>query len=193
VSQKAQGSHTNEAALEVHVGALKQLFNEMDPSPFWERDLDPNAVEYIVESARELRADRPLVLIVHVDREAATAEAAASLREAVHEYFAQRAVATRRQLRQLLRVGRISLLIGLLFVAVAIVVGDVVAGLVSRERYGTFVQESLLIGGWVALWRPLEIFLYDWWPIRNEARLYDRLSAMAVRVVDAGRSAERAQ
>ena len=31
--------------------------------------------------------------------------------------------------------------------------------------------------------RPLEVFLYDWWPIRAEARLMDRLSAMAVRVV----------
>jgi hypothetical protein len=32
------------------------------------------------------------------------------------------------------------------------------------------------------MWRPLEIFLYDWWPIRAEARLYDRLSAMPVRI-----------
>jgi len=44
-------------------------------------------------------------------------------------------------------------------------------------------RESLLIGGWVAMWRPLEIFLYDWWPIRAEVRLYDRLAAMPVRVV----------
>ena len=107
------------------------------------------------------------------------------LREAVHEDFKHRAVASRRQLRQLLRVGRISLLIGLLFLAAAIVVGDLVVGLVSRERSGTFVQESLIIGGWVALWRPLEIFLYEWWPIRAEARLYDRLSVMPVRLVDA--------
>jgi hypothetical protein len=40
-----------------------------------------------------------------------------------------------------------------------------------------------VIGGWVAMWRPLEVFLYDWWPIRAEARLFDRLSAMAVRVI----------
>ena len=45
------------------------------------------------------------------------------------------------------------------------------------------VSESLLIGGWVAMWRPLEVFLYDWWPIREEARLCDRLSAMPVKIV----------
>ena len=43
-------------------------------------------------------------------------------------------------------------------------------------------RESLLIGGWVAMWRPLEVFLYDWWPIRAEARLFDRLAAMPVRL-----------
>ena len=32
------------------------------------------------------------------------------------------------------------------------------------------------------MWRPMEIFLYDWWPIRAEARLFDRLSAMPVRI-----------
>jgi len=44
------------------------------------------------------------------------------------------------------------------------------------------LSESLIIGGWVALWRPMEIFLYDWWPIRAEARLLDRLAAMPVSV-----------
>jgi hypothetical protein len=35
----------------------------------------------------------------------------------------------------------------------------------------------------VALWRPLEILLYDWWPIFGEARLFNRLSAMRAQVV----------
>jgi hypothetical protein len=33
------------------------------------------------------------------------------------------------------------------------------------------------------MWRPLEVFLYDWWPIRADARLFDRLSDMPVRIV----------
>ena len=39
-----------------------------------------------------------------------------------------------------------------------------------------------MIGGWVAMWRPMEIFLYDWWPIRADGKLYDRLSVMPVRI-----------
>jgi len=40
----------------------------------------------------------------------------------------------------------------------------------------------VMIGGWVAMWRPIEVFLYDWWPIRAEARLYQRLATMPVRI-----------
>ena len=55
------------------------------------------------------------------------------------------------------------------------------------------VQESLIILGWVAIWRPMNIFLYDWWPIRAEARLLDRLARMDVQVRDAASATPSAQ
>ena len=167
--------------IEVHVGDLNQLFNAMDPAPFRERDLDPNAEAFIVDWARDLHHDRPLALVVHLDRQPG-AEDAATLKDAVREFFKQRALSTRRKLRQLFKVGRISLLIGLVVVAASVLVGNLVAEALKESRFGVVLQEGLLIGGWVAMWRPIEIFLYEWWPIRAEARLHDRLSAMAVQI-----------
>jgi len=171
--------------IEVRVGEIRQLFNSMDPSPFRERDLDPKAETFIVDWARELRRDAPLALVVRVSRDAPTSEDVGALREAVREYFAHSAAETRARLRQLFRTGRWTLLIGLAFVAAANLIGDLVADLVGRYQYGRFLHESIVIGAWVALWRPMEIFLYDWWPVLGEARLYDRLSAMHVKVVGA--------
>jgi hypothetical protein len=57
-----------------------------------------------------------------------------------------------------------------------------VARWADTAELGSVVHESLLIAGWVAMWRPLEIFLYDWWSIRSEARLFDRLAVMPVRL-----------
>jgi hypothetical protein len=172
--------------LKLQVGELRQIFNAMDPAPFRERDLDPNAEAYIIDWAGETRRSRPLCLIVGLSGEPVTPESTAMLSDAVRTHFARRAKATRRQLRKLFRVGRISLVIGLAFLACAIAVGEFVASLiVAKENYGSFFKESLVIGGWVALWRPIEIFLYDWWPIRDKARLLDRLSDMQVQLVDA--------
>jgi hypothetical protein len=98
-------------------------------------------------------------------------------------HFPVQSASSRRDLRQLFRRGRISLAIGLAFLASAIAIGDALASYFQESRWAAILRESLVIGGWVAMWRPLEVFLYDWWPIREEARLFDRLSAMPVRIV----------
>ena len=169
------------AIIEVHVPELKRLFNAIDPSPFRERDLDPKAEEFIVGWAKDLPTDAQLALLVHLDRPAGLPEEGVELRQAVHEYFHQRAEVTRRRLRELFRRGRTSLLIGIVFLAALLGLGDLVAKHL-RSGIAEFVRESLLIGGWVAMWKPIEVFLYDWWPIRNEARIYDRLAAMPVQI-----------
>jgi hypothetical protein len=167
--------------IELHVTELKQLFNAMDPSPFRERDLDPKAEEFIVDWAKEAPRAAPLALLVHLDRGAGPPDEAAALRAAIREYFAQRGKVTRRKLKELFRRGRISLLIGLVTLGALMLLGDLI-GSFAAAHTGGLLRESLLIGGWVAMWRPLEIFLYDWWPIRAEARLYDRLSVMPVKI-----------
>ena len=168
--------------IHVRVAELKQLFNSIDPSPFRNKDLDPKAEEFIVGWAKDIPRDTALALMVELDRPAGLPDEAAVLRDAIHEFFRQRAHAFRQRMRELFRVGRTSLLIGLAVLAGAIALGDFLGSVLKGSRIGEIVREGLTIGGWVSMWRPLEIFLYDWWPIRNEARLADRLSLMPVRI-----------
>lgn len=170
------------AVIEVHVGELNQLFDAIDPSPFRDRDLDPKAEEFIVGWAKDFPKDATLALMVDLDREAGLPDEATILREAVHQFFRRRAERYRQRLRELFRVGRTSLAIGLVALAAAIALGDFLATLLKGYRIGEILRESLNIGGWVSMWRPLEVFLYDWWPVRNEARLSDRLAKMPVRI-----------
>lgn len=168
--------------IEVRVAELRQLFNAIDPSPFHERDLDPKAEEFIVDWSRDLPAEAPWGLVVHLERAPGKPDEASLLRDAVHEFFRQRAASTRRRLRELFRRGRISLVIALAFLACSIAAGDALAMYFETSRAAGVLREGFLIGGWVAMWRPLEVFLYDWWPIRAEGRLYTRLSTMPVRI-----------
>src|SRR3954447_23990196 len=136
--------------IEIHVAELKQLFNAIDPSPFREKDLDPGADEFIVSWARDLPATASLALLVYLDRPAGIPEEAAILRDAIREYFSQRAMTARQRLRQLFRVGRTSLLIGTTCLAGSLLLGDVIASALGESRVGELIRESLLIGGWVA-------------------------------------------
>jgi hypothetical protein len=88
----------------------------------------------------------------------------------------------RRELRQLLRRGRVSLVIGLGFLAVCVVLGEIGLRMLPAG-WNQFNETGLQIVGWVAMWRPLEIFLYEWWPIRREQHLLERLGRMRVRLL----------
>lgn len=181
-TQAGDGIPSECEVIQVHVAELRQLFNAIDPSSFREKDLDPAAEEFIVAWSEDTPRDAPLALLVHLDRPAGPPDEAVALRGAIHEFFAARAERSRRQLRQLFQRGRISLLIALTFLGASIAIGDLFADWMNESHLGEVVREGLLIGGWVAMWRPLEVFLYDWWPIRADARLFDRLAAMPVAI-----------
>ena len=156
--------------IEVRVGELRQLFNAIDPSPFHDRDLDPKAESFIVGWGSDVPPKAPLALVVHLDRQAGADHESAALRDAIHEFFTRRARETTRRLRDLFHRGRLSLVIALAFLAVALAIGEQVARHFPDSRVAGLVREGVLIVGWVAMWRPIEIFLYDWWPIRAERR-----------------------
>ncbi len=168
--------------IEVRVAELRQLFNAIDPSPFHERDLDPNAEDFIVGWASDLPPNAQLALVIHLDRPGGPEHDAALVRDSVHEFFARRTTESGRRLRALFHRGRISLVIACAFLALALAVGDGVANYFRGGRLAVLVREGVLIVGWVAMWRPIEIFLYDWWPIRAEKRLFTRLARMPVRI-----------
>lgn len=166
--------------IEVRLRELSQLFNSLDPSPFVEKDLDQGAEEYIVDSLRELDSGTATTLLIHLDQGDAVHEDVA---QAIHEHFARRSLSAHRKLGRLIRRGLISLCIGLAFLAAAFGIAQMVRGRLGQSGWQPLFEQGLLIVGWVAMWRPLEIFLYDWWPIVGECRLYDRLKRIDVKIV----------
>lgn len=172
--------------IEVSLRKLSQLFDSLDPSPFHEKDLDRDAEEYIVDSAKELPTRVPFVLVLYIDEPAILPDEERAVEDAIRVHFARRSRLARQDLRRLLRRGWISLGIGLTFLAGVFVIAQTVGRLLGQSTLATLSREGLLIVGWVAMWRPLEIFLYDWWPIVGERRVNDRLSRVGVRIVSKG-------
>jgi hypothetical protein len=79
------------------------------------------------------------------------------IERAVHNYFAYQTDLNHREFRNLLREGRISLIIGLSVLSLCLSGAEVLAGL---ELPGTKVLQSLSTCGWVAMWHPMETYFY---------------------------------
>lgn len=162
--------------IEIRLRDLRQLFNTLDPAPFHEKDLDPAAEEYIVSAVREI-GPHPSQLVLHLPPGTTDDEAYGAV-TAIRNYFAGRTHHAREQLRLLFGRGVVSLLIGLAFLVTCLSLRQLFVASVGPLM--TVLSEGLLILGWVAMWKPVEIFLYDWWPEFDKGRVFDRIAHMTI-------------
>jgi hypothetical protein len=169
-------------AIEIRIEDIAQLFESLDPFPFREKDLNKEAEEFIVSWAREFPLNQPLTIVVHIPKTQASSLEAPELGAAVNRYFLYRAQVISLDLNELFRVGWRALAIGLTVLSICVVGGQMAATNLSPLPVSRVVQESLTIFGWVANWKPIQIFLYDWWPIIRRRNLYERLSEAKVKV-----------
>ena len=167
--------------LELRVRALAQLFNSLDPTPFLNKDLDSACETFIENWALSLPQASHLALTIHVEQPTVPAEAVELVTAAIHNHYAYKAGLVRGELSQLLRLGRTSLLIGLGFVASCLLLAEAVSAVVGGPA-ARIVKESLTIIGWVAMWRPVQIFLYDWWPLKGRIMVFENLQFAQVNV-----------
>jgi hypothetical protein len=169
--------------IEVYVRELDQFFYSFDPSPFHEKSLNPDAHEYIVSTAKELSGRAPTALVVYLSRPVGLPDEAKILRDAIRAYFARRAELMRAELTRVRRRELVNLGIGLTLLVTSVLTGELLVRHMGRGPLATVLRESLLIGGWVAMWRPVDFFLYELWARRNELRVYERLASVAVRII----------
>ncbi|HET7845250.1 MAG TPA: hypothetical protein VFL14_13930 [Xanthomonadales bacterium] len=171
-----------EPRIELRLRELNQLFDSFDPAPFHEKDLDHDAEEFIVSWAREYPLGAPLVFRLHLPRDQERFDPQATVQKAIANYFAYRADLARLAVRRTLQLGRSSAVIGVLFLTACTVARALLQG-IREDGWLGVVEEGLLIVGWVAMWRPIELLLYDWRPEMRQKRTYESLSRMRVEVV----------
>lgn len=167
----------------IRIDQIARLFNSLDPTPFRERDLDENAERFIVDWAEEAPKGRPIEIVVQLPSRDVNPAVMHVVQEAMRYNFESRVKQTHRELHQLLREGRRAMFIGIPILGFSLIASQFVTNLSGMGAFSRVASESLVIFGWVANWRALEIFLYDWWPIVRRGRLYRRLASAEVRVL----------
>lgn len=167
--------------IQLNLRDINQLFNTIDPSPFQEKDLDQDAESFIVSWAHEFPIDEPVDLILHVKKLPESHQARHLVEAAVHNYFAYRSRLNQLEFRRLMKQGRQSLVVGLAFLGLCLLISEVLLPK-STGILPEFIQQGVTIAGWVAMWRPMEIYLYEWWPLRHRGKIFTKLSRMPIEI-----------
>lgn len=167
------------ATIDIRIQRIEQLFDSLEPSPFHdnEKALSRDAEGYIVELAGEHGRAAPLRLVVHAP--VSIRPHAGEITRAVHAHFERAQVQCRRRYQRRMRIGRTLLVAGTAVLGIALLLRALLGDPGDRAPI-VAIGEGLLILGWVAMWRPLEILLFERLENHQKSALLHRLAQISV-------------
>jgi hypothetical protein len=119
--------------------------------------------------------------MIHLPSAEVSAENEDSLKKAIKNHFSYKKLLTEIELRRLLYQGRRNLIIALVFLFLCLLTIRLLST-IEESVIKTLFSEGLLIIGWVAMWNPIDIFLYGWWPIVHKRNVYQKIIDMDVSI-----------
>lgn len=181
ISKKGLSRYRKQNALsliDLQIRNLEQMYDSNDPAPLCERDLSTKIVEYLVSSIKELGLNTPSRIIVHCQEDPQSTISAKELEESIQNYFSYEATILKRKVALSFKQGRVFLLIGFTTLFSLLTLAELLSN--YHILFRNILKEGLVITGWVTMWKPLEVFLYDWRPIHYEQKCYERLSSTPI-------------
>ena len=165
--------------ISLKLASLEQIYDMRDPAPFRKKDLDHSFARYLTVAARESRKFQTVHLEIQLDPQAiehlgSKAEAAEDLKQAIRDYFEFEAQSELANIREVLANGRRSLAYGSLFLGMCQILSFALRS--HQSGFIEFVNFGLQVVGWVALWRPIELLLHEWWPHLQLRQMNQRLA-----------------
>lgn len=173
---------TNFHDIQLDLADPRELFHAAELDPIGGQPYAEPGLERILNRIRP-QPDRPLRATLRLPAAARTPDLEARVRSGLQHYCDHRIAQITNDIASLRQEGLATLWRGLLFLALCMLGSQMLGepkflpGILAR-----FLDEGLIIAGWVALWYPLDALLYQHWPLKRERRLYQSLRDMELKL-----------
>jgi hypothetical protein len=166
--------------IEMKLFSVIQMFNSFDPAPFREKELDNAAESYIVDVVKDFPAKTQFRIVIYLPDELIGTKDAREIPEAVRSHFQYKVRMERRRFRERYVEGQFKLIVGISFLALATFVSLTIENYFNTNTAAHLLATALQITGWVAMWEPISIFLFQLWPLIKQRKIYERISQMEI-------------
>jgi hypothetical protein len=163
--------------VDVKISNFEQLFDNRDPAPFRERDLDPGLAEYLRDASEDLAGKEQFRVVFWLDEPCPQR----AIEQALRAHFEDELERIRRRRRRHRRIGQVALLLAVVLIGVLVWLSIVFTTLLPGP-FGAVLREGLVISSWVVMWRPVEVLIHDWIPVRHERKTLTRLLEAPIEV-----------
>ncbi|MBS7543765.1 hypothetical protein [Ancylobacter oerskovii] len=169
--------------IDIRLRDLRNFFATPEVDPFAGEDIDESGIDRLIDLVTAERGwrRRPVRVRLHVVPTPANAELAPRIGEALARYCDTNRDYAERKLRETRREGMRTLAVGTAFLALCIGAAALINSSALEDMLvGELLSEGAIIAGWVGLWRPVEILLFDWWPYARDRALYAKLRRLDI-------------
>lgn len=169
--------------IDVHIETSDEFYNHLDPSPEDQKDLDEETELYIQNAVEDLTAEErkraKIVLYLSSDLYR-NVTGRRSMEQAVTANFAYRLTQELRKYEFALERGKRYLIRGLIFLVGCLLLSSILSRIFIGSEINLAFAQSFVIIGWVALWKPVEFYLYDRRDLLDDLEILEALSKIPV-------------
>jgi hypothetical protein len=160
---------------------LEQFFTVPDPNPFYPRAHFATGLETISAELKPKALIRKVHTTIVLPPDQITPDGEVKLREALNRYCQHHLQQNRQDLISLRWQGVKALQNGLIFLGVCLLLSTWFENAeMLQDWLRRFAGEGFLIAGWVSLWHPIEILLYEWWPFSRQIHILESIMQMEI-------------
>jgi len=163
------------------VKKAEDLFYESVIPLSCKRLLHPDVEEFIIQETEKLQPNPESEITIEILEK--TSFSVNEITSVIHRHFENKRESEKRKIHNALKLGAKSLLIAFVFLIIMFLLTRILLNIVPENSLLINLKELFIILGWVALWRPAELLLYEWRPFKRNANLFGRLAQCKVSVV----------
>ncbi|MCX5493899.1 hypothetical protein OSH11_04225 [Kaistia dalseonensis] len=172
--------------VDLYLSDIHNFFQTPEVDPFLGDNIEASGIDQLMDTlnARRRGHKRLSSITIHLPAAMIMADLPARTRAAIDIYCNTQIRLAVQKKREVWLEGWRALRIGSVFWIVCLGLSLLSEQLFSiHGGFGRLFSEGFIIAGWVGLWRPAELLLYEWRPYRREIELYEAIKRMQLRIV----------
>lgn len=163
--------------IDIAAAKIDDLYNDLDKyAPYRKKELDPNLVAYLIDSAREIGKE-DFVIQVRISA-SADPGLTSQVQTSIQNFFLYLVNLELRTLSHMARSSLTLFAIGVVILFLSVWITQQYAG--QESVIADVFAEGLNVAAWVSLWYALANLLINWTSHRQEIQMYRRIAKAPV-------------
>jgi hypothetical protein len=165
--------------IKIHLNDISDLYAQTEIDPFNQEEIYNTGIEYIYEELKKKSLREKVTTTIYLPKDSFDDSTHQTIKHSLKKYCNHMIERNNVDLINLRWEAIKAFQTGLLFLAACLFLSAVFKQTTFLPSFlKIFLTEGLLIVGWVSMWHPIELSLYEWWPYKRENKIFKTIRDM---------------